>query len=319
MSAQGRSRREPVHGVLLLDKPRGCTSQQALQQARRALGAAKAGHTGTLDPLADGLLPLCFGAATKFAQMHLDADKAYRAQVHLGISTSTCDGEGEVTQRRPVPALHAGLLRQVLDGFIGVVQQVPPMHSALKRDGRPLYEYARAGQDIELAPRQVRIDAIDVVDLRDDMLLIDVRCGKGTYIRSLARDIGDALGCGAHLAGLRRTRSGGFELSQARPLEQVGQAGVDHARGWLLPPDSLVRELPELRLEDHEAAAMLHGRALDLPAARAPQHAGALRIYGAPLAGAAPLFLGVARWDGHELSVQRLLSSEELLTQTQTP
>ena len=226
MSAQGRSRREPVHGVLLLDKPRGCTSQQALQQARRALGAAKAGHTGTLDPLADGLLPLCFGAATKFAQMHLDADKAYRAQVHLGISTSTCDGEGEVTQRRPVPALHAGL---------------------------------------------------------------------------------------------RRTRSGGFELSQARPLEQVGQAGVDHARGWLLPPDSLVRELPELRLEDHEAAAMLHGRALDLPAARAPQHAGALRIYGAPLAGAAPLFLGVARWDGHELSVQRLLSSEELLTQTQTP
>lgn len=309
--------KEAVHGVLLLDKPRGCTSQQALQQARRALGAAKAGHTGTLDPLADGLLPLCFGAATKFAQMHLEADKAYLAQLRLGVATSTCDGEGEVTGRLPVPELDAGRLRQVFDRFIGRVQQVPPMHSALKRNGRALYEYARAGEQIEVPAREVRIDAIELRGLDDDLLHIEVRCGKGTYIRSLARDIGDALGCGAHLAGLRRTHSGGFELAQAHALEQVRQAPREQARAWLLPADALVRELPALQLSQPETAAMLHGRALTPRPERLPAAGGPIRIYGAPLPDAAPLFLGVARWDGHELSAQRLLSTEELLAQPQ--
>ncbi len=317
MTPQGRSPREPVHGVLLLDKPRGCTSQQALQQARGALGAAKAGHTGTLDPLAEGLLPLCFGAATKFAQMHLEADKAYVARVQLGICTSTCDGEGEVTRRQPVPRIEMARLREVLDAFVGRIRQVPPLHSALKRDGRALYEYARAGQAIDVPAREVRIDAIDVLDFRHDMLLIDVRCAKGTYIRSLARDIGEALGCGAHLAALRRTGSGGFALADAHALQQVRDAAREQARAWLLPADALVRDLPSLRLEPAEAAALLHGRTLLPDAARVPVQAGAVRVYGAPTPDAAPMFLGVARWDGRELSVQRLLSTDELLTQRQ--
>ncbi|MBU6511308.1 MAG: tRNA pseudouridine(55) synthase TruB [Betaproteobacteria bacterium] len=317
MNAQGPSGREPVHGVLLLDKPRGCTSQQALQQARRALGAAKAGHTGTLDPLAEGLLPLCFGAATKFAQSHLEADKAYVAQLRLGVSTSTCDGEGEVLRRAPVPSLDAAALRGVLERFVGDILQVPPMHSALKRDGRPLYEYARAGQQLELDARPVRIDSIELLGLEQDLLSIEVRCGKGTYIRSLARDIGDALGCGAHLAGLRRTRSGGFDLAQARPLEQVREAAREQARAWLLPVDALLRELPSLELEPAQAAALLQGRAVVPPAEQCPAQAAQLRIYGAGGHAATPVFLGVARWDGRELSVQRLLSPEELRTQPQ--
>lgn len=308
-----------MHGVLLLDKPRGCTSQHALQQARRVLGAAKAGHTGTLDPLADGLLPLCFGAATKFAQMHLEADKAYLAQIRLGVSTSTCDGEGEVTARRPVPELDAPRLREVLDGFIGTVWQVPPLHSALKRDGRALYEYARAGEQVDVPARQVRIDAIEPRALADDVLHLEVRCGKGTYIRSLARDLGEALGCGAYLAGLRRTRSGGFDVAGARALDQVLEVDHEQARAWLLPAEALVRELPLLQLTEAEASAMLHGRALTPAPTRIPASAGTIRIHGAPQPGAAPLFLGVARWDGHELSVQRLLSSEELLAQPQRP
>jgi tRNA pseudouridine55 synthase len=317
MNPQGRSGREPVHGVLLLDKPRGCTSQQALQQARRALGAAKAGHTGTLDPLAEGLLPLCFGAATKFAQTHLEADKAYVASVQLGVSTATCDAEGEVTRRAPVPSLDQAGLRRMLDGFVGDILQVPPMHSALKRDGRPLYEYARAGQELDLPARAVRIDAIEVLGFEHDMLSIEVRCGKGTYIRSLARDIGDALGCGAHLAGLRRTRSGGFDLAQARPLQQVTEAERGQARAWLLPVDALLRDLPALELEPALSAALLQGRAVVPPAASCPAESASLRIYGACDAVAAPVFLGVARWDGRELSVQRLLSPEELRTQPQ--
>ncbi len=318
MNPQGRSGREPVHGVLLLDKPRGCTSQQALQQARRALGAAKAGHTGTLDPLAEGLLPLCFGAATKFAQTHLEADKAYVAQLHLGVRTSTCDGEGEVLRQAPVPALDPAALRRVLDAFVGDILQVPPMHSALKRDGRPLYEYARAGQDLDLPARPVRIDSIEVLGLERDRLDIEVRCGKGTYIRSLARDIGDALGCGAYLAGLRRTRSGGFDLAQARSLQQVCEAGREQVRAWLLPADVLLRELPALELEPAQAADLLQGRAVVPPPGQCPAEATKLRIYGACGPAAAPVFLGVARWDGRELSVQRLLSPEELQRQPQS-
>ncbi len=317
MKPQGRSRWEPVHGVLLLDKPRGCTSQQALQQARRVLGAAKAGHTGTLDPLADGLLPLCFGAATKFAQMHLEADKAYVARLHLGVSTSTCDGEGEVVRREPAPKLDDAALRRVLDGFVGDVEQLPPLHSALKRDGRPLYEYARAGQQVDLQPRRVRIDSIDVLEVEPEFLTLQVRCGKGTYIRSLARDIGEALGCGAHLAALRRTRSGGFDVAQALPLQRLEQAGREQARGWLLQPDALVRELPALQLDAGQTEAMLHGRALRPQEAQRPPRAGSVRVYGAPTGASAPKFLGVAQWDGHELSAQRLLSSDELLAQPQ--
>jgi tRNA pseudouridine55 synthase len=303
----------PVHGVLLLDKPRGLTSQQAMQRARAALRAAKAGHTGTLDPLADGLLPLCFGAATKFAQVQLDADKAYVAQLQLGQTTSTDDGEGEVLERGAVPVLDEAALRPVLDRFVGRIAQVPPLYSALKREGRPLYAYARAGQTLEVAPREVRIDAIDVVAIDGDRLTLAVRCGKGTYIRALARDIGRELGCGAHLAALRRTASGGYDVAQSIALDTLvaPDADADAAATRLLPVDSLLWALPRLDLDPAQADGLLQGRRLRLTPATPPA-AGAVRVY---RAGEPPIFLGVGDWDGQVLAPQRLLSDEELRSQ----
>ncbi len=306
----------PVHGVLLLDKPRGLSSQHALQRARRALCAAKAGHTGTLDPLADGLLPLCFGAATKYAQLQLDADKAYRAVVRLGETTATDDGEGDVLQRAAVPVLADADLRGVLQRFIGRIAQVPPCYSALKRDGRPLYARARAGEQIVVAPRAVRIDAIEALDFDGVQLTIDVRCGKGTYIRALARDIGQALGCGAHLAALRRTASGGFDVAQAITLDALSALDADTARARLLPTERLLDALPALQLDAAQAAGLLQGRRLRLdPAASAPP--GPVRVYRAVRDGetATTVFLGVGDWDGCVLAPQRLLSDEELRTQ----
>ena len=301
----------PVHGVLLLDKPRGLTSQQAMQRARAALCAAKAGHTGTLDPLADGLLPLCFGAATKFAQVQLDADKAYVAQLQLGQTTTTDDGEGEVLERRDVPAFDEATLRAVLDRFVGRIAQVPPLYSALKRDGRPLYAYARAGQTLEVAPREVRIDAIDVLGVDGDRLTLAVRCGKGTYIRALARDIGRELGCGAHLASLRRSASGGYDVADAIALDALVALDADAAATRLLSVDSLLRALPRLDLDPTQADGLLQGRRLRLTPP-APPAAGAVRVY---RAGETPIFLGVGDWDGQVLAPQRLLSDEELRPQ----
>ncbi len=297
---------------MLLDKPRGCTSQTALQQVRRALRAAQAGHTGTLDPLADGLLPLCFGAATKFAQMHLDADKAYRAVLQLGVTTTTDDGEGEVIERKALPDWTSVELRRVLQGFVGTIAQTPPIYSALKRAGKPLYAYARSGQEIDVAPRRVRIDAIDLVALQDDVLTLDVRCGKGTYIRALARDIGHQLGCGAHLAALRRTASGGFEIGQACTLDAVCGLDAGAAQAHLLPVDSLVQGLPRVDLDASLSARLLHGQTV-VPELGPSMPHGQVRVHG----GISPhlSFLGVAQWDGHVLSPQRLLSNEELQAQ----
>jgi tRNA pseudouridine55 synthase len=209
-----RQPRRALHGVLLLDKPLGWTSNDALQKAKGLLRAEKGGHTGTLDPLATGLLPLCFGAATKFSQASLDADKAYRATLKLGVRTSTGDREGEVLETRPVQvdrtAVEAACAR-----FVGSIDQLPPMHSALKHEGRALYDYARAGIEVERAARRIVIHRIDIVAWQDDLLLIDVTCSKGTYIRTLAEDIGAALGCGAHLEALRRTGSGALSIADA--------------------------------------------------------------------------------------------------------
>ncbi len=311
-SQRQRSNWQSVHGVMLLDKPRGCTSQTALQQVRRALRAEKAGHTGTLDPLADGLLPLCFGAATKFAQMHLDADKAYRAVLQLGVTTTTDDGEGEVIERKALPDWTSVELRRVLQGFVGTIAQTPPIYSALKRAGKPLYAYARSGQEIDVASRQVRIDAIDLVALQDDVLTLDVRCGKGTYIRALARDIGHQLGCGAHLAALRRTASGGFEIGQACTLDAVCGLDAGAAQAHLLPVDSLVQGLPRVDLDASLSARLLHGQTVVPELGPSVPH-GQVRVHG----GTSPhlSFLGVAQWDGHVLSPQRLLSNEELQAQ----
>lgn len=247
--------------MLLLDKPLGLTSNAALQAARRLYNAAKAGHTGTLDPLATGLLPLCFGEATKFAGELLDADKTYAATLCLGTTTDTADAEGRVLLTRPVQA-SAPQVDSVLRGFTGEIMQVPPMHSALKRDGKPLYEYARQGIELERTPRRVRIHAIDVNDFSGDTLSFTVACSKGTYVRTLAEDIGEALGCGAHLIALRRTGIGGLRLEQAMTLAQLESMSIEQRDASLSPADTLLLELPRAELSVGDAARLLHGQSL---------------------------------------------------------
>ena len=212
--SRARQPRRALHGVLLLDKPIGWTSNDALQKAKGILRAEKGGHTGTLDPLATGLLPLCFGAATKFSQISLDADKTYRATLRLGQRTSTGDREGEVLEERPV-AVDRAAIEVALERYTGEIDQQPPMYSALKHQGRALYDYARAGIEIERPTRRVTIHRIDIVDWQSPDLVLDVHCSKGTYIRSLAEDVGRVLECGAHLAALRRTGSGPLQLQNA--------------------------------------------------------------------------------------------------------
>jgi len=301
--ARPKIARRPVHGVLLLDKDAGGSSNTALQRAKRLYRAEKAGHTGTLDPLASGLLPLCFGAATKFAQASLDADKRYLATLQLGVTTTTGDGEGEVLATRAVEVDRARL-ESACAGFVGAIDQIPPMHSALKRDGKPLYDYARAGIELEREPRRVTIDAIGVVEGEGSRWTIDVRCSKGTYIRALGEDIGAALGCGAHLDALRRIASGvlGVEAaSTLAELDELDEAGLD-AR--LLPPDALVAAWPRVVLSNDDAGRFLAGvrRRLDL------DDAPALRVYG-PERGA---FLGTGHVVAGELIASRLLSPAEV-------
>ena len=204
-----RVQRRPVHGVLLLDKPLGLSSNNALQKCKWLLRAEKAGHTGTLDPLATGVLPLCFGAATKFSQLQLDADKTYQATVRLGVKTATGDAEGEVTLKRSVPVITAQRLAEVARQFTGAMRQMPPMHSALKKDGKALYEYARAGEEVEREARDVVVWTLELVlGEAPDTLKLLAKVSKGTYIRTLGEDIGEALGCGGHLTSLRRIATG---------------------------------------------------------------------------------------------------------------
>ena len=301
--SQPRPVRRPLHGVLLLDKPLGWTSQDALRKVKGLLRAQKAGHTGTLDPLATGLLPLAFGAATKFAQIALDADKAYRATLHLGRTTSTGDLEGQIVDERPVrcdlAALAAACAR-----FVGATLQLPPMHSALKHEGRALYDYARAGIAVERRPRPVRIHAIEIVDWQSPRLVIDVRCSKGTYLRTLAEDIGRALGCGAHLAALRRIASGALSLEQALSIDALQAMGDADRVRHLLPPDALLAGWPACRLPADEAARFLTGLRRRVDAADAPQ----VRVYGPD----ARALLGAAHITAGELIPDRLLSPAEV-------
>lgn len=293
--------RRIVDGVLLLDKPQGMTSNAALQSARRLFNAAKAGHTGTLDPMATGLLPLTFGEATKFSQILLDADKTYEAGVRLGVETDTGDAEGEVVRRSPV-AVDGAQLHAVLARFRGEIEQVPPMHSALKRDGKPLYEYARAGIEVERAARRVVIHALELLDHAEDHFSIRVRCSKGTYIRSLAMDIGAALGCGAHLDSLRRTAIGPFELAQSVALPTLEAASLSQRDALLAPVDALVGHFDRVDLDPVQAAFALQGRALRL----AGQGAGIVRLYDGGR------FLGLAEWheDG-SLRPKRLIATAQ--------
>jgi len=296
-------RRRAVHGVLVLDKPVGLSSHDALWKAKRLFRAEKAGHTGTLDPLASGLLPLCFGAATKFSQSGLDADKSYRATLHLGRTRVGGDLEGEIVRERPV-AVDRAALQAAVARLTGEIGQVPPMHSALKHEGRPLYEYARAGVEIGRAPRRVTIHRLDIVEWQDERLVIDVTCSKGTYIRTLAEDLGEALGCGAHLSALRRTASGALTLAGAVTLEQLADLDEPERDALLQPADALLQGWPVVRLPDDEAGRFLSGLRRRVQLHDAP----AVRVYG-PQDRA---FLGSAHITAGELIADRLLSPLEV-------
>ena len=253
-----------LHGVALVDKPAGMSSFSVVSRLRRAfktLGVTKAGHTGTLDPLATGLLPICIGESTKFAQRLLDADKGYFATVKLGVATTTADAEGDIVERSDV-CVNASAFEAALSKFHGKIEQVPPIYSALKIDGKPAYAYARAGQAIELAARTVEIYSIELVAARPELqeFDIDVKCSKGTYIRTLAVDIALALGTVGHLAGLRRTRTGGFELTAAQPLHAWMDADDATRENWLLPTEALVAELPSLDLTAQQAIDICNGK-----------------------------------------------------------
>ncbi|MDP3252798.1 MAG: tRNA pseudouridine(55) synthase TruB [Hydrogenophaga sp.] len=307
-----RVQRRPVHGVLLLDKPLGLSSNQALQKAKWLLRAEKAGHTGTLDPLASGVLPLCFGAATKFSQLHLDADKTYETTVRLGQKTSTGDAEGDVVQTRDVTCT-PGMVVEVLDRFMGPISQVPPMHSALKRDGKPLYEYARQGETVEREPRQVVIHDLDLLDMRllDDepQISLRVRCSKGTYIRTLGEDIGEALGCGGHLTRLRRVATGAFDESQCITLEALEALEEGDRMELLQPVQTLLDGHTVITLGPEDAGRFLSGlrRRGDWPDGEQ------VAVFGSsPADGVAPTLLGTAHVLAGELIPGRLLSPTDI-------
>jgi tRNA pseudouridine55 synthase len=247
--------------VLLLDKPLGMSSNAALQKARWLFNAAKAGHTGTLDPLATGLLPLCFGEATKFAGELLDAGKTYRATLRLGITTDSADADGQVLEVREVAASEAQL-RQVMAGFVGAIDQVPPMYSALKRDGKPLYEYARAGIELERTARRITIYRLELLSFHSPDAVIEVACSKGTYVRTLVADIGTQLGCGAHLTALCRSHVGMLEMAQAVSLETIEALPPEERDTLLLPPDTLLAELPATVLGELDTGRLLQGQAV---------------------------------------------------------
>ena len=257
-----RVARRPVHGVLLLDKPLGWSSNDALQKVKWLLRAEKAGHTGTLDPLASGLLPLCFGAATKFSQLQLDADKTYEAVARLGQKTSTGDAEGEVIEERAV-SVSAQDVQAVLPRFTGLIRQVPPMHSALKKDGKALYEYARAGIVIEREAREVTIYELNAilapVDNAYPAINLIVKCSKGTYIRTLGEDVGEALGCGAHLTALRRVETGGFHVAQCVTLEALEAMTEEERLNCLMPVESLLRDHTVVTLDSENTGRFLSG------------------------------------------------------------
>lgn len=260
-SLQVKRIKRDISGVILLDKPLGFSSNQALQKIKYLLQAEKAGHTGSLDPLASGLLPLCFGEATKFSHYLLDADKSYRALVQLGATTTTGDAEGEVLVSRPVDVTEAQI-KKVLHDFIGDIKQTPPMYSALKHQGKALYEYARDGVDIERAARDVTIYQIDFHGFQNHQLDMTVACSKGTYIRTLAEDIGAALGCGAHLAGLRRLTAGHFKLEDAITVEAFEAMTLEQRDACLLPPDATIATLPMVTIDADSEFYLLRGQSV---------------------------------------------------------
>lgn len=292
--------RRAVDGVLLLNKPRGLTSQQAVSRAKRLFQARKAGHTGTLDPLADGLLPLGFGEATKFSQFLLDADKRYLATLRLGIVTSTGDAEGEIIREQPVTVTPAQL-SAVLPGFTGALWQTPPMHAAIKVDGKPLYAYARAGETVTREPRRITINDIQLIDFIHKTAILRISCSKGTYIRVLAEDIGTALGCGAHLTALTREGAGDFDLADAISLDALEAMAMPQRMQCLLPAETFAARLPRLELGAGDEHRISTGQQVVSAAAAT----GLYRLYGT--AGA---FVGIGEVAAGMLVARRLMIRE---------
>jgi len=279
--ARRRQRGRNVNGILLLDKPPGLSSNQALQRVKRLFDAAKAGHTGSLDPLATGLLPLCLGYTTKFSAFLLDADKRYRVRIRLGETTETADAEGEIIATAPTDAITDEQVRAVVAGFVGTIEQLPPMYSAVKHEGQRLYKLAREGKEVERTPRQIQIHAIDVVELPLPDLICDVHCSKGTYVRTLAEDIGQRLGCGAYVAELRRTGVGPYvegetafvTMDQVEAAAELGHEALD---AMLLPLDSALGHCPAVKLSADAAFYLAQGQPVMVP--KAPTE-GLVRLY----------------------------------------
>jgi tRNA pseudouridine55 synthase len=293
---------QDVDGILLLDKPEGLSSNAALQRVRRVFRARKAGHTGSLDPLASGLLPLCFGQATKASGLLLDADKTYRVRIAFGKRTATGDREGDVVETAPVPDLPEDAIRRVAAGFLGPSTQVPPMYSALKHQGERMYRLARQGIEVERPPRAVTIHRLDVLDRGPDWLDLDVVCSKGTYVRSLAEDFARACGTVGHVGRLRRTELGPFRNAALRTLADVEQAAEhpESLAAMLLPADAALPGLPAVRLDAAGQAFVLRGQAVET----AGPGAARVRMYGVD-----GLFLGVGRMsaEGHVLAPERIM------------
>jgi tRNA pseudouridine55 synthase len=288
-----------VDGVLLIDKPTGATSNAVLQRVKRLLGARKAGHVGTLDPLASGLLPICLGEATKFSGSMLAADKAYAANVLLGVTSTTGDAEGQITEGKPVQVSRADV-EAAIETFRGEILQTPPIYSALKRKGKPLYAYARAGESVEIAPRAVTIHAISISGFALPNIQLLVRCSKGTYIRVLAEDIGRMLGCGGLLAGLRRVGVGDFDLSAAVRLDALEEMTLQERRAHLKPVDTLLARLPDLILSEAAAHLVCTGRRALITVAGG----GYFRLYAAD-----GRFLGLGEVVEGELVGKRLMNT----------
>lgn len=271
MARRQKNRGRPLDGILLLDKPPGLSSNEALQQIKRMYNAKKAGHTGSLDPLATGLLPICFGEATKISAFLLDSDKSYITECQLGETTSCGDTEGEVIQRRDVPEFSLEQIQAVLNGFVGEIDQVPPMHSALKKDGVPLYKLARQGIEIERETRKVNIYSISDISLAGDKLKFLVHCSKGTYIRTLVEDIGEKLGCGAHVTALRRADVGVFHLQNAVSFETIKELRDEKAFAalddFIMPMQQALSEWPGLELTNDAAYYLRQGQPVLVPKA----------------------------------------------------
>ncbi len=276
-----------VHGIILLDKRLGVSSNKALQEVRRLFNANKAGHTGSLDPLATGLLPLCFGEATKVSALMLDDDKRYQVTMKLGVMTDTGDAEGQVIETKPVPELSIEQIQCCLAKFMGLQAQVPPMYSALKLNGKKLYELAREGITVERAPRQITIYELHLLEATFDTLTLDVACSKGTYIRSLAEDIGHDLGCGATVTALRRSQAGQFLLENAKTIEQLSALTNDELQANLIACDKPLEKLPAVHLSEQQAKAISYGQDIDIESQKSESD---YRLY------AEGLFLGLGEY-----------------------